>query len=1301
MINTSSAYKNTLYNGHRNFIRKATLYLSDNSEIPITDADICQGGFKFDSATTSSGSFEIGNIIIEKFTILLNNRDDKFSAYDFYNTTLWTYSGLVLDDGSEEWLRKGVFTVKEPDFSDGVITLVCYDNIHKFDIPYTNSKLTYPATRKQIVADICQVCGVTDNTGEFDGYNERVETRPEDKSLSCRDILSFIAQISGLYGRCDNTGGFEFAWYEKIQYEGSGDVSSSDSLDGGNFTDYSSGDTADGGNFTDYSAGDSYDGGTLISSAPSKTGNFHNIYSTASSKPSTDDITITGIKVVTTTVQTVITETKNIDPDTGEVTTETTSTEETIAFEAISGSNEYMLVVTDNPLVNDSNAQAIADHLYSKIGGMTFRPMTLSALADPSMEAGDAMVFTDRKGNSYESYITTLSYTIGQYASITCDAETPLSRKKNSETMSQALKNAIEMENAAERRYTRYAQAVDQLNQIAANALGFYETIDVASDGSKIVYMHDKPKLEDSEIVYKRSIDGFFISRDGGKTYTAGFDSNGNAVVNILSAIGINFDWAYGGTLTLGGDANANGQLVIKDASGNTIVTGNKDGLVISKGTISWENVTGTDDVATKDEIPKNTSDLNNNSGYITFTDVDTKIQKSANDVLTEINNAGYQKVDDVKSAINTAFSEADLMTDEKVTEITKNTVTTSYVDALAITAKAVASDWVYAGDLEAEQIKTGKLTSKDGKSAVIDLDNNSVRFGTSLSYANGKLTLGNDVTISWGQITDTDDIATADDVNSLDFNSRNLALNTSDKWVSQTIENKSNASSVSFTLENMNNRSLKAGDILQVSFDIKFSSGFKATGSGTKRSFLQGDKNQGGTWANISITGGNQQSEIEKIIASSSKSGHINTYIKVTEDMINGTYSGKWLINVRFDYYSGTVYYRNQMVNRGSKEAVWQPAPEDIENEIPTDEYITQITKNTITTAYINALGITAKYINVSDKSSIAGWNISNGKIYGGDSNTKVAVVQKPTANTTYVFAAGGTSHSSYSDCPFRVTKDGKLYASRLYVTGNASTSSGEGFYIYDSMNEKYLLLAECNGGIRFPAFSYTFTGLLRINKLASGIKLDTADVYDLGDGTNHFRTMYARSLRIGCEWYSTDNGAIYTRWKDGSPHDILVRSSDGLTCSVGWAGTSSYKSVTQIRGQTVKYTNSSGTTTLSDMRMKKDFKDLSAWEEFYENSEPCAFKYVDGASGRYHVGFKAQQIQEALESSGLTTQDFAGFIQYDVDPLSEDYHGYETEYGLIYTEFIALNTHMIQQLMKRVALLENEINNLRGMIQ
>lgn len=64
----------------------------------------------------------------------------------------------------------------------------------------------------------------------------------------------------------------------------------------------------------------------------------------------------------------------------------------------------------------------------------------------------------------------------------------------------------------------------------------------------------------------------------------------------------------------------------------------------------------------------------------------------------------------------------------------------------------------------------------------------------------------------------------------------------------------------------------------------------------------------------------------------------------------------------------------------------------------------------------------------------TIGGWTVTAGKIYGGDSETGVAVMQKPggaSGTATWVFAAGGTSHSSYADCPFRIHKNGNLYAS------------------------------------------------------------------------------------------------------------------------------------------------------------------------------------------------------------------------------------------------------------------------------
>jgi hypothetical protein len=38
-----------------------------------------------------------------------------------------------------------------------------------------------------------------------------------------------------------------------------------------------------------------------------------------------------------------------------------------------------------------------------------------------------------------------------------------------------------------------------------------------------------------------------------------------------MSAIGINFDWAHGGTLTLGGENNVDGKQYVKDSKGNIL----------------------------------------------------------------------------------------------------------------------------------------------------------------------------------------------------------------------------------------------------------------------------------------------------------------------------------------------------------------------------------------------------------------------------------------------------------------------------------------------------------------------------------------------------------------------------------------------------------------------------------------------------------------------------------------------------------------------------------------------------------
>ena len=75
----------------------------------------------------------------------------------------------------------------------------------------------------------------------------------------------------------------------------------------------------------------------------------------------------------------------------------------------------------------------------------------------------------------------------------------------------------------------------------------------------------------------------------------------------------------------------------------------------------------------------------------------------------------------------------------------------------------------------------------------------------------------------------------------------------------------------------------------------------------------------------------------------------------------------------------------------------------------------------------------------------TVGGWTLKNYKLYAGDGvNVKTVAVQAPTENNLYVFAAGGTSHDSYADCPFRVTKAGKLYATDAVIYGDIITIDG-----------------------------------------------------------------------------------------------------------------------------------------------------------------------------------------------------------------------------------------------------------------
>lgn len=102
----------------------------------------------------------LGSAIAKQLNIKLSNIDGKFTGVDFDGATIKAIIGLELPDGTTEWLDRGIYTAEPGEDTGSVIAVKAYDNMIRFDKPYSLSKLSYPATLGQIVQDACSCCGV-------------------------------------------------------------------------------------------------------------------------------------------------------------------------------------------------------------------------------------------------------------------------------------------------------------------------------------------------------------------------------------------------------------------------------------------------------------------------------------------------------------------------------------------------------------------------------------------------------------------------------------------------------------------------------------------------------------------------------------------------------------------------------------------------------------------------------------------------------------------------------------------------------------------------------------------------------------------------------------------------------------------------------------------------------------------------------------------------------------------------------------------------------------------------------------
>ena len=480
MINvTNQLKKESLLNS--NYYVTANAVLRDGTTLNLEKEDFyLDGNGIVDSS--DSGDFPIGVAIEKTATLALVNDDDRFSDYNFAGAQFTLFLNLQLSDRLET-IRRGTFIVSKKPATSDEINLTLLDYMSKAETDY-NTNLIFPCSAREVLEDACQQTGIVLGDATFKNADYQVQKKPENTTF--RAVIGMVAALAGGNARIDENDNLRI-----ITFDDNTDTITLETvpwydINGNTILDI-----------------DSNEIETILERKGFKPNFINNL------TYDVDDVVVTGVKY---------------------------ANDET---EYKYGTDGYVITI-DNKLLT-GNEQVGVDLIGKELVGMRLRPFSCDSIAIGYATFGDRITFSDIKGNIYYSYLTDVDFAFSGSTSFSCNA-------KSMEDIDADYPDSMQVEvdnikKDSEKKITAYDAKLKQMNELAANTLGFYYTEEIQADGSTVSYRHDKPTLADSKVIYKTGVDGFFLSVDGGRTWKAGFDSNGDAVLNILYAIGIQSDW--------------------------------------------------------------------------------------------------------------------------------------------------------------------------------------------------------------------------------------------------------------------------------------------------------------------------------------------------------------------------------------------------------------------------------------------------------------------------------------------------------------------------------------------------------------------------------------------------------------------------------------------------------------------------------------------------------------------------------------------------------------------------------------
>jgi hypothetical protein len=164
-------------------------------------------GFKkmtYENASCADEYLQLGSTVAAKIELTIKKSDILFDGIE-----LPLEIGLLLPDGTYEYVPVGIFKAEHPTSDQYTTTFTAYDRMIQTTGLYA-SELEYPASAVAVMNEISEGCGIPVNNEGLEDII--IDTKPN--GYVYREMIGYIASLAGGFACVDRTGTIVIKWYE-------------------------------------------------------------------------------------------------------------------------------------------------------------------------------------------------------------------------------------------------------------------------------------------------------------------------------------------------------------------------------------------------------------------------------------------------------------------------------------------------------------------------------------------------------------------------------------------------------------------------------------------------------------------------------------------------------------------------------------------------------------------------------------------------------------------------------------------------------------------------------------------------------------------------------------------------------------------------------------------------------------------------------------------------------------------------------------------------------------------------------